>query len=500
MLFATSVSSRVEHPWMDPSSPTPAQRQSHTKIVATLGPASSSPQMLRELILAGADVFRINTAHGSREQHQRALDLVRQASQETGTVVAVLVDLAGPKIRLGELVGGQHECLGGEMIRFVRGEHSAIPSDFTASYPTLIDELGKGDRVMLADGTVALRVETVSADAASCRVVQGGLIRSRQGVNLPGVKLSVEAMSEQDRDNAVWAAKAGVDFISLSFVRQAEDIRQLKALIASTGSRAHVVAKIEKPEALENLESIVRETDAVMVARGDLGVEVDIAQLPVIQKRIIAECTRFKRPVIVATQMLDSMQRSRLPTRAEATDVATAIFDGADACMLSGETAIGLYPREAVEMMHRIALATESVVKDDARPPVPPDLEHDIGNPITTATAWQAGRLATRLKAKMIVVISASGQSALALSTSRLVNCTTIGISDSPATLRQMCLYWGVLPLPNAPADDADRALHYAIELARSAGHVHTGDRVVMLAGTGLKASKHNAIIVHEVE
>lgn len=500
MFLARTVSQYPSDAFMVTPTPPRGQRQSHTKIVATLGPASRSPQMLRDLILTGVDVFRINTAHGSRDEHQRALEGVRRASEETGIVVAVLVDLAGPKIRLGELVGGQHECLTGETIRFVRGERSDVPTDFTVTYDTLVDELRAGDRVMLADGTVALRVEEVTRDAALCKVVQGGLIRSRQGVNLPGVKLSVAAMSDVDIDNALWAARAGADFISLSFVREAKDLIHLKELVRSAGSDAHIVAKIEKPEALENLEAIVRATDAVMVARGDLGVEVDIAQLPVIQKRIIAECNRLHRPVIVATQMLDSMQRSRLPTRAEATDVATAILDGADACMLSGETAIGQFPLEAVEMMHRIALSTERIVIEDTRPPAPPDLEREIGNPITIATAWQAGRLATRLRARMIVVISATGRSALALSTSRLAACRTIGLSDSPATLRRMCLYWGVLPLPDAPTDDADRALNYVVDRAITAGHVSKGDRVVMLAGTGVKASHHNAIIVHEVE
>ena len=234
----------------------------------------------------------------------------------------------------------------------------------TTTYEPLIDELQPGDRIMLADGMVSLVVEKVDKDSAECRVLQSGLIRSRQGVNLPGVKLSVAAMSDIDRENAVWAAKNDIDFVGLSFVRRAEDVRELKALLeASTTDPAcggpHVIAKIEKPEALDALTEIVAAADGVMVARGDLGVEIDIAQVAVAQKRIIAECRRQRKPVIIATQMLDSMQHSRIPTRAEVADVSNAILDGADACMLSGETAVGEYPRETVEMMNRIALAAE---------------------------------------------------------------------------------------------------------------------------------------------
>ena len=237
----------------------------------------------------------------------------------------------------------------------------------TATYETLIDELHPGDRVMLADGAVELRVENKTADAAVCRVVQGGTFRSRQGINLPGVKLSAPALGEKDRDNARWAAAAGVDYLGLSFVRKVEDVQDLKSLLQSAGGTCRVIAKIEKPEALEMLDAIVAAADGIMVARGDLGVEIDIAQVPLVQKRIIALCNRARKPVIIATQMLESMHHSRLPTRAEVTDVANAILDGADACMLSGETAVGEYPREAVEMMHRIALATGTAAAQSAR-------------------------------------------------------------------------------------------------------------------------------------
>lgn len=336
------------------------RRPSQTKIVATVGPACESESMLAELIQAGVDVFRLNTAHGDQSQQQARLEAIRRVSRRLGQPVAVLVDLAGPKIRLGELPGGQRQLTAGQTVRFVRA-HPQGPDDLVTTYEPLVDELSPGDRVMLADGTVSLVVESTGPGFAACRVVQPGLVRSRQGVNLPGVKLSAPALGPSDRHFAQWAAQNQVDFLGLSFVRSADEVRELKALLAQWGGPTQVIAKIEKPEALECLEAILDAADGVMVARGDLGVEIDIAQVAVVQKRIVALCARRHKPVIIATQMLDSMQHATLPTRAEVADVANAILDGADACMLSGETAIGQYPRQAVEMMHRIALATESV-------------------------------------------------------------------------------------------------------------------------------------------
>ncbi len=478
--------------------PRARRRPSQTKIVATVGPACDSVEKLAELIAEGVDVFRVNTAHGDRREHQTRLDQIREAARSSGRVVATLVDLAGPKIRLGELPDGHMELTAGDAVRFVRGDVAARPGELTTTYERLVDELEPGDRVMLADGTVALTVEARDDDAATCRVAQGGLLRSRQGVNLPGVKLSAPALGATDRDNARWAAGAGVDFVGLSFVRSADEVRALAALLESEGSPAQVIAKIEKPEAVEGLHEIVQSADGVMVARGDLGVEIDIARVPVVQKEIIDACHRHRKPVIVATQMLDSMQHARLPTRAEATDVANAILDGADACMLSGETAIGRYPREAVEMMHRIALATESVPRR-GRAVAPPDLAADGVNQITEATTFAAGRLAEELGAETIVVASASGATALSLSKNRHF-VPTIGVSESEATLRRMCLYWGVIPLPGAPTDNSGALLQYVVEQGRAAGHFEEGDRLVLVAGTGLRTTRHNMIVVHELE
>jgi len=479
-----------------PSSPLP--RPSQTKIVATVGPASETEDRLAALVAAGVDVFRLNAAHGDVKQHQARLETIRRTSRALGQPVGVLVDLAGPKIRLGELPGGQLQCNAGQRLRFVRGASPHDATQLTTTYEPLVDELRPGDRVMLADGIVSLVVRQTGSDFAECEVVQPGLIRSRQGVNLPGAKLSAPALGEADRQYAAWAARSEVDFVGLSFVRGPEEVGQLKSLLQQEGSSAQVIAKIEKPEALERLVDIAVAADAVMVARGDLGVEIDVARTAMVQKEIIALCSRLHKPVIVATQMLDSMQHSRLPTRAEVTDVANAILDGADACMLSGETAIGEYPVEAVEMMHRIALATEPEYR--RRPPrAEPDFHTSAVDPITEAAVHCAGRFAAELEAKLVIVASASGATALGLSKNRNW-VPTIGVSNSEATLRRMCLYWGVIPLAGAPAEDNRRLLLHVVEWGKSQGYLAQGDRVVLVAGTGLAHTAHNLIAAYEVE
>ena len=313
-------------------------------------------------------------------------------------------------------------------------------------------------------------------------------------------------MSVSDCEHAVWAAKAGIDFVGLSFVRQPEDVINLKEMLQANGSTARVVAKIEKREALAQLEEIIEAADDVMVARGDLGVEIDVAHMPIEQKRIIAMCHRFQRPAIIATQMLDSMQESPRPTRAEATDVANAIFDGADACMLSGETAVGHFPVEAVEMMNRIALATESTFQ--RRPPRITEGSFSPVQEITRAVVRAAGRMAHDLDAKLVFVASHSGRTALALSQHRSF-IPTLGISTSEVTLRQMCLYWGVTPLRGAPAADMQGLIKHADEWARREGYAKKGDRIVIVGGSHLTAGPdreelasgvHDIVLVHQVE
>ena len=528
-----------------PDSLTPPLRDSQTKIVATVGPACDGEEKLAQLITAGVNVFRLNMAHANHRQQDVRLAMIRKAAAGVGRTVGVLVDLAGPKMRLGALPAGQLLCQTGDRVRFVRGEAAeaaaagvarsetghnsgsetgvvpttATTPDLTTTYEPLIDEVRPGDRIMLADGIVSLVVEKVGKDSAECRVLQSGLVRSRQGVNLPGVKLSVAALNDVDRENAVWAATNDIDFVGLSFVRRPEDVRELKALLASVEGRGgpagrsddgpQVIAKIEKPEALEALVEVVAAADGVMVARGDLGVEIDVAQVAVAQKRIIAECRRQRKPVIVATQMLESMQHSRLPTRAEVANVSNAILDGANACMLSGETAVGEYPRETVEMMNRIALAAEPLCShraDEATPlcqaggnghascPAAGEL-----NLITEAVVCHAGLLAEKIDAQLILVASASGATALSLAKNRF-RVPTVGVSDSAATLRRMCLYWGVIPLASAPVSDGRSLMAFVSAWGKQHGLLASGSRMVLIAGTGTSISAHNMIVVHAVE
>ena len=488
--FVTTVSTT-------PASTDQIYQRARTKIVATVGPACREEHQLADLIEAGVDVFRLNTAHGELHEHEQVLNTIRRLGEQMSLPVAVLVDLAGPKIRLGELPGGQVDCKYGAELTFVRGESTSTPGELVTTYANLIDELHIGDRVMLVDGTVRLDVIDRTADSVCCKVIQPGLIRSRQGVNLPGAKISLPAMSETDRHHAVWAAEHGADFVSLSFVRSPREVTELKWLLNYHKSLAKVIAKIEKQEALDHLDDVVQASDGIMVARGDLGVEIDVARMPIVQKRIVATCNRYDKPVIIATQMLDSMQHSRQPTRAEVTDVANAILDGCDACMLSGETAVGEYPRAAVEMMHRVALATEPLFRNRPALPPPAVLPEDLKR-ITQAVVIGAGNIAQELEARMVVVVSHSGATALALSKRRNM-VPIVGISDRVETLRQMSLYWNVIPLVGAPMTDSIQLLEFVEDWGQREGSLSPGDFVVLVAGLGLASRGHNMVRVHEV-
>lgn len=477
---------------------TSSPKRCRTKIVATIGPACRSVPQLTSLVNAGVDVFRVNMAHGSIAEHTETVGMIRQVSRELDRPIGILVDLGGPKIRLGELPGGQLDLAPNASVRFVRGGVSEKADELICSYEPLVDEVKVGNMIMLADGCVSLLVEEKGPKHAQCRVIQAGLVRSRQGVNLPGAKLSVPSMSEADWVHAQWAAEINVDFVSLSFVRTPVEVRLLKELLRTRGSRAKVIAKIEKQEAIDELDAIVEAADGVMVARGDLGVEIDVAKMPVVQKRIISACHTRQKPVIVATQMLDSMQNSRRPTRAEVTDVANAILDGGDACMLSGETAIGLYPREAVEMMSQVAEATEELFRD--RAPLPAEGYSPEGlHPITGATVLGAGQIAAKLSARLNIVVSHSGATALAISKQRNF-IPTVGVSDSETTLRQMCLYWGVIPMPAAPTASSAEVLDFVTAWGLESGRLSKGDHLVLVAGVGLGTGSHNFVRVHQVE
>ena len=475
----------------------PRLNEARSKIVATIGPACDTTEKLVELIEHGVDVFRINSAHGNQADFERIVACIEEAREVTDFPAAVLLDLSGPKIRLGQLAVEELVVEPGMVLTIVRGAEAQEENQLCCSYDRLIDEIQVGDRVMLADGTVSLRVTAKSADEVTCEALGSGIIRSRQGVNLPGVALSVSAMRPEDIENAIWGARNHVDFISLSFVRSAQDVLSLKDLLGSHDSTAMVIAKIEKREALDCLEEIVEASDGIMVARGDLGVEIDVAETPVAQKKIIDVCKDKMKPVIVATQMLESMHANSRPTRAEASDVANAILDGADACMLSGETAIGKFPVQAVDTMDRIMLYTERLLKDTPMQPHAP-----AGNrvhPVTSAVTHNAANIAEAIDAKLVVVASRTGGTAWVKGKQRNF-IPTLGVSNRPETLRRMCLFWGIMPHEIDNFDDPEKLIQDVTQWGRSRGMLEVGDRVVFVTGTGVVANAHNFLVVHEIE
>ncbi len=478
------------------------QRLVKTKIIATVGPACATREKLRDLVMAGVDLFRLNFAHGKHEWLDDIVLNIRAVSNELIRPIGILGDLSGPKIRLGQLAGDKVLCAEGARFEFVRGDHSDQPTELTCTYEKLIDDLSVGDRVLLADGTVSMRVvdRDVAAGRAVCVVEGPGVLRSRQGVNLPGVALSTPCLTEKDKSDLAWAVENELDFVGLSFVRCAADIQHLRDEIAKLGPQEppHIVAKIEKNEAVADLEAIIEKTDAVMVARGDLGVEVDIAYVPTLQKRIIRQCNRHRIPVITATQMLDSMQSNELPTRAEASDVANAVLDGSDAVMLSAETAVGKHPVDAVAMMSRIAQEAERIFSSDPS-------NHTDSHPrtrasvITEAVTLGAGTAAEQLNADLIVVATHTGRTAMSVSEQRS-RVPILALSDKPATTRRMCLYWGVTSLEAAAVHEApQRLLRFVVDWGKKEKVLGSGSRLVLISGMNWSDEAHDMMLVHVV-
>jgi len=482
-----------------------------TKIVATVGPASRAPEALRALIEAGVDVFRLNFSHGSQDEHSETLRAIRAAADDCDRVVAVLQDLCGPKIRLGPIPGDAVECHLDDEFTLVADRTGDDPRQFTCTYRELAAELRPGDDVFFADGTVAMVVTEADGKAARLKVTLPGRVRSHQGINLPGAALSVPSLTEKDLADLDWTASHPVEYVGLSFVRQASDVVRLREELDRRGCQSvKIVAKIEKPQAVANLDAIVAETDAVMVARGDLGVELDVAKVPAVQKRVIAACRRARVPVITATQMLNSMETSSRPTRAEATDVFNAVLDGTDAVMLSGETAIGAYPVEAVHTMSRICAEAEALLLSDPAGPAPPEpagpslpgpAPGGAGwvQPITEGVVEAVKTVTRRIGATLVVVATHSGRTALVLSKQRYAP-PTLALASDPAVARSLALTWGVTPVPAPPFADGEAARAFALDWARSRGLVAPGDSVVVVMGTMPKHPSHNAIIVEVVE
>src|SRR5919197_3954247 len=449
-----------------------------TKIVATIGPSSSAPDRPDALVRAGMDAARLNLSHGTHDDHAERARLVREAEERAGRPLAVIGDLQGPKFRVGDLPEPLRRRRGDEVAVVVgaNGRGGELPIA-----PAAIGEvLRPGHEVLVDDGMVRLQVEEFDAGRARCAVLVGGNVTSHKGVNLPGVPIPIPALTRKDIEDLEFALEVGADFVALSFVRSAADVRDLKALLEQEGSTAHVIAKIEKSEAIDALDDILLETDAVMVARGDLGVEIGPALVPLLQKRIILKCLERGKPVITATQMLESMVHSPTPTRAEASDVANAILDGTSALMLSGETAVGEYPVEAVGYMDRIARAVEPSLGYRHQLPEVGD-EPTVGQAMSNA----ACDLAEALRAKAILVPTFSGRTASAVARLR-PRRPIIALTHHDYALRQMAIEWGVTPMLIPECDDVDALLWRSLQAARQSGLVEEGARVVITAGTAV--------------
>jgi pyruvate kinase len=447
-----------------------------TKIVATIGPASSSPEVLRQLIEAGMDVARLNFSHGSHDDHARTIARLRAVSAELDKSVTLLQDLQGPKIRVGRLPGDQIALAPGETVALVpEAEFGDQPATIPIDYPHAAEEARPGMRVLLADGLFELEIIEITGNALQCRVVEGGVLQSRKGVNFPNLELRLPSLTDKDKQDLEFGLSQNVDWISLSFVRSAEDIRTLKALLTARGAPKPVVAKIEKPQAIEHLDGILEEAHAVMVARGDLGVELRPEEVPMIQKRIIELCNRKGRPVITATQMLESMIHDPRPTRAEASDVANAIIDGTDAVMLSGETAAGAHPVRAVEMMARIAREVEARIEFKSYPP--------SGRTETEALGEAANIIAKTVEARCIVVFTASGYTARFVAAER-PRAAVVALTTSAAVYHGLNLLWGVKPLLVKETPETFEGL---VDLAQSTLQlrqlVTPGDKIIVLGG-----------------
>jgi pyruvate kinase len=462
-----------------------------TKIVATIGPASATDEVLSSLVRAGVDGARLNLSHGTHDEHREGARLVRSVQADVGRPLALIADLQGPKLRVGDLP---------EAITVTRGDSIDVIGEESAQdgavpvLPAVIGEvLQVGHDVLIDDGLVRLRVDAVKRGRARCTVVAGGRISSHKGVNVPGVPIPIPSLTRKDLDDLELALELGADYVALSFVRSAADVRDLRALLEQAGSEAHVIAKIEKAEAVEALEDILAETDAVMVARGDLGVEIGTASVPLLQKRIILRALDHGKPVITATQMLESMVHQAEPTRAEASDVANAVLDGTSAVMLSGETAVGEFPVEAVAYMDRIARAVEPSLGYRHQLPEASE-EPSIGRAMSNA----ACDLAETLSAKAMLVPTFTGSTASAVARLR-PRRPILALTHHTAALQQLAIEWGVTPLPIPECADVEELWHRSMVAARASGMVSTGDRVVITAGTAVNIPGTTNVIKADV-
>jgi pyruvate kinase len=471
------------------------------KIVATLGPAAADPAVLEKLLGLGVDVARLNFSHGRHEEHAQMLDRIRAASRHFGKAVAVLQDLQGPKIRTGPLQAGKAGVRvesGSEIVITTEGEIDGNARMVSTTYPHLAEDVRPGDRLLVDDGLLEFRVLSSDGVRARCEVVEGGTLGEHKGINLPGVALRAEALSEKDRADLAFGISHGVDYVALSFVRTPDDIAVCRAEMERAGRVVPVIAKIEKPEALEHLDAILAAADGLMVARGDLGVEILPERVPLLQKEMCRKANAVGKPVIIATQMLNSMIDHPRPTRAEASDVANAIWDGADAVMLSGETASGKYPLLAVQMMDRIVREAETglVRREVAIAAIAP---MELGAPVNEVIAAAACEAASVSAAAAICCFTLRGETARLLARFR-PHVPIIAFSPDQSIRRRLALYWGVVPKVMEPVKNADLMTELVSDRLQKDGVAAPGDRVVLVHGSPLGVpGQTNSIRIHEL-
>jgi pyruvate kinase len=468
---------------------------SRTKIVCTIGPASISPEVMRGLVRAGMDVARINFSHGDHATQARSIATLRQVAEEEDRLVAVMADLQGPKLRVGEIEGGVTELREGDVVTLTSRPRPGVAAEIPVPHPELLRDLQVGQTVLLDDGQLALVVVQAGEDGLKCQVVTGGQLTSRKGINVPGATLRFPALTPKDREDTAFALEQGVDFFALSFVRRAGDVRELRQLLKRKRVDVSIVAKIEKPEALSVFGDILAEADGIMVARGDLGVETPAEEVPFHQKHIIRACNQAGKPVITATQMLQTMIENPRPTRAEASDVANAILDGTDAVMLSGETAVGRYPVVAAETMAVICANAETHLPHGRLVHGEPHSHETITEAISTA----AVEIACEVEASAIITATMSGTTARMVARHR-PPVPILAVTPSRTTLFRLALVWGVVPVQVGAFTTTDAMVEVMVREARWQGLAARGDRVVLTAGIPFGSGrKTNLLKVHVV-
>lgn len=463
-----------------------------TKIICTLGPATKDDEVLKQLMENGMDVARINFSHGSQAEHKVTMDRVKRMRKELGRPVGILLDTSGPEIRIGQLEGGRAELLPGDTFKLTTNDIMGNKERVSITYKDLVHDVKAGTRILIDDGLIEMLVTNVTETEITCKVENGGVISDRKGINVPNVNLSMPYISPKDRSDILFGIEQGVDFIAASFVRCADDVLQLRKIMAEQGCNdIKIISKIENRQGVDNIDEILAVSDGIMVARGDMGVEIPIREVPAIQKKIIKKVYHAEKVVITATQMLDSMMKNPRPTRAEATDVANAIYDGTSAIMLSGETAAGKYPVEALKTMTEIAEYTENDIDYEKRFR---QLEK-IDNPdVTDAISHATCMTAIDLGAKAIITVSRSGNTARMVSKYR-PGCMIVGCSPEEHTCRQLNMSWGITPVHIKEEYSMEILLLHATEAAEKAGYVEKGDVVVLTAGVPLGRSGNTNLI-----